>query len=93
MAKRKVTLYMKNGNCHEILCQNDNQYISLIESLDNGERININYKDKTTSFSGSQVDYHEFELIEEENDDDDLFLNIDGKRYATQKLIDRLKNR
>jgi threonine dehydratase len=91
MAKRKVTLYMKNGNYYEIVCQSDNQYNSLIESLDKGERFNINHKNKTTSLNGSQVDYHEFEIIKENNDD--LYLDINGRKYATQKLIDRLKKR
>lgn len=83
---------MKNGKTHSLNCKNEDMYYDLVEKIDNDERIDIIFDDKTISLRGGQVDYHEFEKIEE-NDDDDLYLVIDGKRYATQKLIDRLKKR
>ncbi len=37
--KRKVTLYMKNGKIHSLICKNDDVYYELVENIDNDERI------------------------------------------------------
>jgi hypothetical protein len=63
MEKRKVTLYMRNGKTHSLICKNDGVYYELIENIDNDERIDIKLDDKTISLRGSQVDYHEWEYL------------------------------
>lgn len=63
MAARKVTLYMKNGNSHSLICKNEQIYHQLLSEIDNGERIEISVKNKIISLRGSQVDYHEWEYL------------------------------
>jgi hypothetical protein len=94
--KRKVTLYMKNGKIHSLICKNDDVYYELVENIDNDERIDIVFDNKTISIKGSNVDYHESETINNTKDEitsDGLYKIINGKRYATQKLIDLMKKK
>jgi hypothetical protein len=63
MEKRKVTLYMKNGNSYSVVCQDDEIYENLLQEIDNDERISISYSGKVISIKGSQIDYHEWEYL------------------------------
>ena len=80
--KRKVTLHMKNGQSHNLICENDQLYNQLLKIINTDDLINITSNNKTISIKGSNVDYHESEAI---NNTKDL-ITPDG--YATQKLID-----
>ncbi len=97
MSKRRLTLYMKNGKSYNLICNNYSQYSSFISTIDNREKVEFEYDGKIVSFNGSQVDYYESEYIKEKSifDDDGLYKIINGKRFATQKLVDLLeaKNR
>ncbi len=97
MSKRILTLYMKNGKSYNLTCDSHSTYSSFISTIDNGEKVEFEYDGKIVSFNGSQVDYYECEYVKEEKksifDDPSLYRIINGKRFATQKLVDLLEAR
>lgn len=61
--KRKVTLYLKNGQQHQITCLDDNDYLQLLESINKDQFINIIGDNKTITIKGGNIDYHESEIL------------------------------